>query len=160
MDRRWLTVHRQVAGGSWRMLAEAGSVPEVVCDGARKDAFDGAGAGVHAHVVEIEADIENGLPALFLIGLPDTALREARDRIRSAIVNIGGSWPLRRVTVGLSPASPPRRGPAFDVASMNQATVKCSTGCGRNSLTKVHPLARFRTSMPDSESAPQAEVDN
>ena len=82
-------------------------------------------AGVHAHVVEIEADIENGLPALFLIGLPDTALREARDRIRSAIVNTGGSWPLRRVTVGLSPANPPRRGPAFDVASMNQATAKC-----------------------------------
>ncbi|HKD87662.1 MAG TPA: YifB family Mg chelatase-like AAA ATPase [Streptosporangiaceae bacterium] len=73
-------------------------------------------AGVHGHVVEIEADIENGLPALFLVGLPDTALREARDRIRSAIVNTGGSWPMRRVTVGLSPASLPKRGSAFDVA--------------------------------------------
>src|SRR5215471_3928301 len=73
-------------------------------------------AGVQGHVVEIEADIENGLPALFLIGLPDTALREARDRIRSAIVNTGGSWPLRRVTVGLSPASLAKRGSAFDVA--------------------------------------------
>jgi magnesium chelatase family protein len=73
-------------------------------------------AGVQGHVVEIEADIENGLPALFLVGLPDTALREARDRIRSAIVNEGRSWPMRRVTVGLSPASLPKRGSAFDVA--------------------------------------------
>ena len=45
--------------------------------------------GVQGHVVEIEADIENGLVALLLVGLPDTALREARDRIRSAIVNSG-----------------------------------------------------------------------
>jgi magnesium chelatase family protein len=44
-------------------------------------------AGVQAHVVEIEADIENGLVALLLVGLPDTALRESRDWIRSAIVN-------------------------------------------------------------------------
>jgi magnesium chelatase family protein len=73
-------------------------------------------AGVQGHVVEIEADIENGLPALFLVGLPDTALREARDRIRSAIVNSHQSWPVRRVTVGLSPASPPKRGSGFDVA--------------------------------------------
>jgi magnesium chelatase family protein len=73
-------------------------------------------AGVQGHVVEIEADIENGLPALFLVGLPDTALREARDRIRSAILNSHQSWPLRRVTVGLSPASLPKRGSGFDVA--------------------------------------------
>jgi hypothetical protein len=43
--------------------------------------------GVQGHPVEIEADIENGMVALLLVGLPDTALREARDRIRSAIVN-------------------------------------------------------------------------
>jgi magnesium chelatase family protein len=75
-------------------------------------------AGVQGHVVEIEADIENGLVALFLVGLPDTALREARDRIRSAIVNSGGSWPQRRVTVGLSPASLPKRGSGFDLATL------------------------------------------
>jgi magnesium chelatase family protein len=73
-------------------------------------------AGVQAHVVEIEADIENGLVALLLVGLPDTALRESRDRIRSAIVNSRQSWPLRRATVGLSPASLPKRGASFDVA--------------------------------------------
>jgi magnesium chelatase family protein len=71
--------------------------------------------GVQGHIVEIEADIENGLVALMLVGLPDTALREARDRIRSAIINSGQSWPQRRITVGLSPASLPKRGSSFDV---------------------------------------------
>lgn len=71
--------------------------------------------GVQGHVVEIEADIENGLVALLLVGLPDTALREARDRIRSAIVNSGETWPNRRITVGLSPASLPKRGSGFDL---------------------------------------------
>jgi magnesium chelatase family protein len=71
--------------------------------------------GVEGHVVEIEADIENGLVGLMLVGLPDTALREARDRIRSAIVNSREKWPNRRITVGLSPASLPKRGSSFDV---------------------------------------------
>src|SRR5580658_6155944 len=70
--------------------------------------------GVQGHVVEVEADIENGLVALLLVGLPDTALREARDRIRSAIVNSQEAWPQRRITVGLSPASLPKRGSSFD----------------------------------------------
>jgi hypothetical protein len=73
--------------------------------------------GVQGHVVEIEVDIENGLVALLLVGLPDTALREARDRIRSAIVNSQQSWPQRRITVGLSPASLPKRGSGFDLAT-------------------------------------------
>ena len=71
--------------------------------------------GVHGHPVEIEADIENGLVALLLVGLPDTALREARDRIRAALVNSGEAWPNRRITVGLSPASLPKRGSGFDL---------------------------------------------
>ena len=71
--------------------------------------------GVHGHVVEVEADIANGLVGMVLVGLPDTALREARDRIRSAILNSGEPWPQRRITVGLSPASLPKRGSGFDV---------------------------------------------
>ncbi len=70
--------------------------------------------GVQGHPVEIEADIENGLVGLLLVGLPDTALREARDRIRSAIINSKEAWPQRRITVGLSPASLPKRGSSFD----------------------------------------------
>src|SRR5258707_187815 len=71
--------------------------------------------GVKGHAVEIEVDIENGMVALLLIGLPDPALREARDGIRSAIVNSGEAWPTRRITVGLSPASLPKRGSGFDL---------------------------------------------
>jgi len=72
--------------------------------------------GVNGQVVEVEADIANGLVGMILVGLPDTALREARDRIRAAIVNSGEEWPQRRITVGLSPASLPKRGSWFDLA--------------------------------------------
>ena len=71
--------------------------------------------GVEGHEVEIEADIQNGLPGLLLVGLPDTALREARDRIRAAVINSREQWPQRRITVGLSPASLPKRGSGFDL---------------------------------------------
>ena len=61
--------------------------------------------GVTGHMVEVEVDIANGLVGMILVGLPDTALREARDRIRAAIVNSRETWPLRKITVGLSSAS-------------------------------------------------------
>jgi magnesium chelatase family protein len=72
--------------------------------------------GVHGHLIEVEADIASGLPATILVGLPDTALREARDRIRAAIVNSGENWPNSKITVGLSPATLPKRGSGFDLA--------------------------------------------
>jgi len=72
--------------------------------------------GVTGSVVEVEADIAHGLVGMILVGLPDTALREARDRIRAAIVNSGEEWPQRKITVGLSPASLPKRGSWFDLA--------------------------------------------
>ena len=72
--------------------------------------------GVTGQVVEVEADIANGLVGMILVGLPDTALREARDRIRAAIANSGEEWPQRKITVGLSPASVPKRGSWFDLA--------------------------------------------
>jgi magnesium chelatase family protein len=72
--------------------------------------------GVRGHLIEVEADIASGLPATILVGLPDTALREARDRIRAAIVNSGQSWPGAKITVGLSPAALPKRGSGFDLA--------------------------------------------
>src|ERR1700756_828441 len=79
-------------------------------------AFSVALVGVRGHLIEVEADIANGLPATILVGLPDTALREARDRIRAAIVNSGESWPNSKITVGLSPATLPKRGSGFDLA--------------------------------------------
>ena len=78
--------------------------------------FSVALVGVEGHLIDVEADIAQGLPATILVGLPDTALREARDRIRAAIINSGESWPQAKITVGLSPASLPKRGSGFDLA--------------------------------------------
>jgi magnesium chelatase family protein len=72
--------------------------------------------GVDAHLIEVEADIASGLPATVLTGLPDTSLRETRDRVRAAIVNSGEGWPHTKITVSLSPAALPKRGGAFDLA--------------------------------------------
>jgi len=72
--------------------------------------------GVEGHLVEVEADLSPGLPAIVLTGLPDTALHEARDRVRAAVVNSGQTWPNRRITVNLLPASLPKHGSAFDLA--------------------------------------------
>jgi magnesium chelatase family protein len=72
--------------------------------------------GVTGHVVEVEADLSPGLPAVVLTGLPDAALHEARDRVRAAVVNSGQTWPNRRITVNLQPATLPKHGSGFDVA--------------------------------------------
>ena len=72
--------------------------------------------GLDGHVVEVEADLAQGLPGLTVIGLPDAALAEARDRVRAAVVNSGQPWPQRRITLALSPAWLPKRGSSFDLA--------------------------------------------
>jgi magnesium chelatase family protein len=72
--------------------------------------------GMAGHVVEVEADLSPGLPAVVVTGLPDTALYEARDRVRAAVVNSGRSWPNRRITVNLLPATLPKHGSGFDLA--------------------------------------------
>ncbi|MFC8617487.1 YifB family Mg chelatase-like AAA ATPase [Micromonospora purpureochromogenes] len=72
--------------------------------------------GVTGHLVEVEADLAAGLPAVVISGLPDSALHEARDRVRAAIVNSGQRWPNRRITLNLLPATMPKYGSAFDLA--------------------------------------------
>lgn len=72
--------------------------------------------GVTGHLVEVEADLGTGLPGLTIIGLPDAALQESRDRIRAAVTNSGQPWPDRRITLGLFPATLPKSGSAFDLA--------------------------------------------
>ena len=72
--------------------------------------------GVVGYLVEVEAHLGRGLPATILVGLPDTAVREARDRVRAAMVNSQLGWPDRKITVGLSPASLPKHGSGFDLA--------------------------------------------
>ncbi|GAL08062.1 Mg(2+) chelatase family protein [Photobacterium aphoticum] len=71
--------------------------------------------GVEAPAVTVEVHISNGMPALALVGLPETSVKEAKDRVRSAIVNAGFEFPSRRITVNLAPADLPKEGGRFDL---------------------------------------------
>ncbi|MEU2585064.1 YifB family Mg chelatase-like AAA ATPase [Streptomyces avermitilis] len=72
--------------------------------------------GVEGVVVEVQAGLEPGVAAFTLVGLPDKSLTESKDRVRAAVVNSGGEWPQKKLTVGLSPASVPKGGSGFDLA--------------------------------------------
>ena len=75
-----------------------------------------AQVGVEAPPVTVEAHLANGLPALTLVGLPETAVKESKDRVRSAIQNAGFDFPPRRITLNLAPADLPKDGGRFDLA--------------------------------------------
>lgn len=77
--------------------------------------------GMEGHLIEVEADIGQSLPAFVLLGLPDAALRESQDRIRSAAKNTGLQLPRRRLTVNLFPASLPKSGSGLDLAILASA---------------------------------------
>ncbi|MGA9417534.1 MAG: YifB family Mg chelatase-like AAA ATPase [Candidatus Cybelea sp.] len=79
-------------------------------------AFSAAMLGIEGYVVRVEADSAAGTPAFAIIGLPDRALGEARERVRAAIVNSGFAYPPGRLLVNLSPADVRKAGPAFDLA--------------------------------------------
>ena len=71
--------------------------------------------GLHGELVDIEVDISDGLPGYSLLGLPDAALMESKERVRSALHNSGAQWPNKRVTVSLSPAWLHKSGSGFDL---------------------------------------------
>lgn len=71
--------------------------------------------GINAYPVEIEVDIRNGLPAINIVGLPDKAVEESRDRVKSAIPNSGFKFPSQKITVNLAPADIKKEGPSFDL---------------------------------------------
>jgi magnesium chelatase family protein len=79
-------------------------------------AFSVAVCGLDGEIVEIEADITSGLPGVHLVGLPDAALQESRDRVRAAITNCNNRWPMSRLTLALSPATLPKMGSVYDLA--------------------------------------------
>ena len=72
--------------------------------------------GLDAPAVSVEAHLANGLPSLTLVGLPETAVRESKDRVRSAIQSCGFEFPNRRITLNLAPADLPKDGGRFDLA--------------------------------------------
>ena len=72
--------------------------------------------GVHAQEVTVEVDVRRGLPTFTLVGLPDRAIRESRERVRAALLNSGLEFPQKRLTVNLAPAHVRKAGPSFDLA--------------------------------------------
>lgn len=74
-----------------------------------------AGLGLEAPEVQVEVHLSNGLPSMTLVGLPETAVKESRERVRSALVNAGFEYPLRRITLNLAPADLPKEGGRFDL---------------------------------------------
>ena len=72
--------------------------------------------GISARPVRVEVDVHRGLPNFTIVGLPDAAVREARERVRAALVNCGFEFPLRRIIVNLAPASLRKAGPGMDLA--------------------------------------------
>ncbi|MBX9755957.1 MAG: YifB family Mg chelatase-like AAA ATPase, partial [Pseudomonadaceae bacterium] len=75
-----------------------------------------AQVGIEAPAVTVEAHLANGLPSLALVGLPEAAVKESKDRVRSAILNCGFDFPARRITLNLAPADLPKDGGRFDLA--------------------------------------------
>ncbi|MCT4713787.1 YifB family Mg chelatase-like AAA ATPase [Enterobacteriaceae bacterium H18W14] len=74
-----------------------------------------AALGIAAPLVTVEVHLSQGLPGLTLVGLPETTVREARDRVRSAIINSGYTFPARKITINLAPADLPKEGGRYDL---------------------------------------------
>jgi magnesium chelatase family protein len=101
-------------------------------------AFAVAVVGVRGHLVSVEAHVGRGLPALLFTGLPGPAVQDARERVRPAVENGGFDWPLRRVTVNLSPADLRKEGPGFDLPVAT--AVLAATGQIREDRLRGHVL--------------------
>ena len=71
--------------------------------------------GIDSYPVDVEVDLSNGLPAFDIVGLPDSAVKESRERVRTAIRNSGFSFPVKRITINLAPADTKKEGASFDL---------------------------------------------
>lgn len=74
-----------------------------------------AALGVTAPLITVEVHISAGLPGLTIVGLPETTVKEARDRVRSAIINSGYTFPAKKITINLAPADLPKEGGRYDL---------------------------------------------
>ena len=81
--------------------------------------------GVEAFPVEVEVDVSRGMPCFDMVGLPDAAVKEARNRVRSALKNCGFDFPINRITVNLAPADRRKESPVYDLPLL--AALLCAT---------------------------------
>ena len=84
--------------------------------------------GLAGRPVEVEVDISSGMPATVVVGLADTIVNEARDRVRAAVVNSGTSWPDQRVTINLAPSTLPKSGSHYDLTAALLVLVGADVG--------------------------------
>ena len=103
--------------------------------------------GMQGHVVEVQAHLAASVPGFTLVGLPDAALSESRDRVRAAVSSSGLAWPVKKITVNLSPASLRKQGSAYDlaiaVAVLAGAEGPSSAGLRRTGLDQVVHLGEL-----------------
>ena len=76
----------------------------------------GSLSGIDGSVIDVEVDISRGLPGFSIVGLPDGAIRESRERVRTSIINSGHKFPQNRITINLAPAGMKKEGAGFDLA--------------------------------------------
>ena len=82
--------------------------------------------GMDAFTVEVEADLSQGLPCFDIVGLPDTSVKESRDRVRAAFKNCGFKFPVSRITLNLAPADVRKEGPLYDLPILT--ALLCASG--------------------------------
>ena len=122
--------------------------------------------GVDPSLVHVEVDVSNGLPAFNTVGLPDSSVRESRDRVRSAIENSGFEFPAKRITINLAPADVRKRGTSFDLAIAvgvlaatgvrDPARVRRTAAARRAVARRPHPARARRAAGSAGGAAPQA----
>jgi magnesium chelatase family protein len=108
--------------------------------------------GMFGHPIQVEVDVSEGLPGFDIVGLPDTSVKESKERVRTAIKNSGYKFPMKRITVNLAPADLRKEGPLFDLPIAigiltatgqipNNERIKISAMVGELSLDgKVRPV--------------------
>lgn len=110
-----LTTHSHLRGGSGKMGKSGYNINKGLIMPLAK-VYSAAVVGLEAFPVEVEVDISAGLPSFTIVGLPDKAIEESKERVRSAIKNSGVNFPTKRITVNLAPADIKKEGPAYDLA--------------------------------------------
>ncbi|MFT4994293.1 MAG: magnesium chelatase family protein [Paraglaciecola sp.] len=107
--------------------------------------YSRASVGIDAPLITVEVHLANGLPCFNLVGLPEASVREAKDRVRSALINSGFEFPARRITVNLAPADLPKEGGRFDLA-IAIGIIAASNQLPANQLDKVELVGELALS--------------
>jgi len=119
--------------------------------------------GIEGYRVECECDLSGGLPNFDVVGLPDTAVKESRERVRAAIKNVGIQFPMRRITVNLAPADMRKEGPIYDLPILLSILRSCGEleplpegACFVGELSLSGELRPIRGALPMAMAAAEA----